>query len=200
MLNKIFGVVVSYLDTFRKKFKPQRIYSSKPTLVYSHFYTIIYRIKSLFKRRKVLKLKFLFQLPLQNIFPESISEILSETELIDFLQLRPIVVEYLELPLSYLPDVSDGEYICDLNSKGIPNESALFNVWPKNPVGQLQEVVNILADFELIYREGDYKQFVVKPKRFIDVIDILKFDHLDYSHNLGLFKSTSTGAKYYKQL
>ena len=147
-----------------------------------------------------MKINFLFQLPLQNIFPESISEILSENELIDFLQLRSIVVEYLELPMTYLPEVTDGEYICDLNSIGIPNKSALFNVWPKNPVGQLQEVVNILADLELIYRDGDYKQYLVKPKRFIDVIGIRKFDQFDNSHNLGLFKSTSTGAKYYKQL
>ncbi len=147
-----------------------------------------------------MKLIFLFQLPLQNIFPESMDGILYASQLIDLLQLRAIVVEYQELPMTYLPEVIDGEYICQLGSVDVQDVPALLDIWPKNSVGQWQEMVNILADLELIYEDGDYKQFLVKPKRIIDVMDILEFDSLTQSHNLGLFKSTSTGPKNCKQL
>ncbi len=147
-----------------------------------------------------MKLIFRFQLPLQNIFPELMDRILYASEIIDLLQLRAIVVEYQELPLAYLPEVIEGEYICQLDSLGVQDEPALLNIWPKNSGGQLQEMVNILADLELIFRDGDYKQFLVKPKRIIDVMEILEFDPLTQSHNLGLFNSTSTGPKNSKQL
>jgi hypothetical protein len=147
-----------------------------------------------------MKINFLFQLPLQNIFPERFDRMmLYPTDLIDLLQLKSIVIEYLELPI-YLPEVIDGEYICQLNSVGVQEEPALVIIWPKNSAGILQEDVYIIADLELVYRDGDYKQFLVKPKRFVDVINIIEFDVLASSHSLGLFKSTSTAAKYYKQL
>ena len=64
-----------------------------------------------------MKLYFLFQFPIQNIFPERFDRMmLVPSDLFDLLQLNAICIEYMELPMSYLPEVIDGFYICHLNS------------------------------------------------------------------------------------
>lgn len=148
-----------------------------------------------------MKINFLFQFPIQNIFPETISlMMLQVSEIIDLLKLRAIVVEYHELPMTYLPEVIDGEYICQLDSVGVQDEPALFKIWPKDSGGILHEVVYIIADLELIYRDGDYKQFLVKPKRMVDVIHATEYDPLASSHRQGIFKSVLNGSNYSKKL
>lgn len=148
-----------------------------------------------------MKINFLFQFPIQNIFPERFDRMmLVPSDLFDLLQLNAIGIEYLELPMTYLPEVIDGEYICHLNSVGVQEEPALFNIWPKDSGGILQEDVYIISDLELIYRDGDYKQFLVKPKRMVDVIHATEYDPLASSHRQGIFKSVLNGSNYSKKL
>lgn len=148
-----------------------------------------------------MKTKFLFHFPLQNVFPETFDRMmLYPSHLINLLQFKPIVIEYMELPLSYLPEVDNGEYICQLNSVGVQEIQALYNLWTKDSVGNLLEDLYIIADLELMYRDGDYKQFLVKPKRFVDVLHIIEYDFMALSHNLGVFKSIAAGENNSKKL
>jgi hypothetical protein len=141
-----------------------------------------------------MNLKFNFELSHQNIFPEQIDlMMLYPRELLKLIKMRKIVIEYIELPNTYLPDVNNGEFICKLNSVGVDTEPKLSRIWPQDSSGNLEERIYLLVDLNLKSQSGYYKQFIIRPKNWVTLIHIQEFDSLNPQHNKGYYTSSSNG-------